>query len=186
MPGEGQPPSEPQPQMEPTAGYIAVGQILSAHGLRGELKVEPLTDFPERFEVGRSLYTGGERRIIEGCRWYRGKLYLKLSGIDSASAAARLRHRLLEIPEKELKPLAAGDYYQFQVVGLSVRTTAGLPLGRVREVLSTGSNDVFVVHGMMGEVLLPAIGDVVKKIDLEAGYMEVELVNGLVTRQRQR
>ncbi|MFQ5879769.1 MAG: ribosome maturation factor RimM [Dehalococcoidia bacterium] len=186
MTAEGQPPSKPRPRMEPTAGYVAVGRALAPHGLRGEFRVEPLTDFPERFEVGRSLYVEGQRHIIEACRWYRDRLYVKLSGVDSAEAAARLRPRLLEIPENELKPLAAGQYYQFQVVGLPVRTTAGLPLGRVREVLATGSNDVFVVHGMMGEVLLPAIGDVVKKVDVEAGYIEVELVEGLVTRQRQR
>jgi len=169
----------PQRQEEPTGrplatteGYVAVGRALSPHGLSGEFRVEPLTDFPERFEVGRSLYIGGERHIIEACRWDRGRLYLRLPGIDSAEAAAALRHRLLEIPEREVKPLADGQYYQFQIVGLPVRTTAGLPLGRVSAVLTTGANDVFVVHGMLGEVLLPAISDVIKKVDLEGGYIE--------------
>lgn len=173
-------------QTEPSDGYVAVGRVLSPHGLSGEFRAQPLTGFPERFEVGRSLYIAGQRHLIEACRWERDRLYLKLSSIDSVDAAAGLRHRLLEIPERELKPLAQGEYYQFQIIGLPVRTTAGLPLGRVREILTTGSNDVFVVHGMMGEVLLPATGEVIKKIDLKDGYIEVELVPGLVTRNRRR
>jgi 16S rRNA processing protein RimM len=161
-------------------GYVAVGRILGPWGLHGDLKVEPLTDFPERFAVGCILYVDGVAHPIERCRWHKGKVYIKLSGTDSASAADALRQRFLELPEEELKPLAEGEYYQFQILGLKVRTTEGQPLGKVSQILSTGSNDVFVVHGEGGELLIPALDDIVKGIDLNKGWMEVELVEGLL------
>jgi len=144
------------------------------------LKVEPLTDFPERFALGCSLYVEGIAYAIERCRWHRGKVYIKLAGIDSTTAAAALRQRFLEVPEEELKPLSEGEYYQFQILGLEVRTTEGQPLGRVTHILSTGSNDVFVVHGEGSELLIPALDDVIKAIDLDGGWIEVELVEGLL------
>jgi 16S rRNA processing protein RimM len=160
--------------------YVAVGRILGPWGLQGELKVEPLTDFPERFAVGCNLYLDGVAHSIERCRWRKGKVYIKLSSIDSASAAEALRQRFLELPEEELKPLPEDEYYQFQILGLKVRTTEGQPLGKVSQILSTGSNDVFVVHGEGGELLIPAVDDVIKGIDLNKGWMEVELVEGLL------
>ena len=159
---------------------MAVGRILGPWGLRGELKVQPLTDFPERFEPGCSLYVDGVAYAVERCRWHRGKAYIRLSGIDSATAAEALRQRFLEVPEEELKPLSEGEYYQFQIVGLDVRTTEGQPLGKVTQILSTASNDVFVVRGEGGELLIPALEDVIKAIDLDGGWMEVELVEGLL------
>jgi 16S rRNA processing protein RimM len=161
-------------------GYVAVGRVLGPWGLRGELKVDPLTDFPERFALGRSLYVEGIAYAIERCRWHKGKVYIKLSGIDSTSAAEALRQRFLEVPEEELKPLSEGEYYQFQILGLEVRTTEGQPLGKVTQILSTGSNDVFVVHGEGRELLIPALDDVIKAIDLDGGWIEVELVEGLL------
>jgi 16S rRNA processing protein RimM len=159
---------------------VAVGRILGPWGLQGDLKVEPLTDFPERFAAGCKLYVEGVAYTIEGCRWGKGKVYIKLSGIDDTTAAGALRQRFLEVPEEELKPLSEGEYYQFQIVGLEVRTTEGQPLGKVAQILSTGSNDVFVVHGEGGELLIPAVDDIVKVIDLDGGWMEVELAEGLL------
>jgi 16S rRNA processing protein RimM len=159
---------------------VAVGRILGPWGLRGELKVQPLTDFPERFAPSSSLYLDGVAYVIERCRWHRGKAYIKLSGVDSATAAEALRQRFLEVPEEELKPLSEGEYYQFQILGLDVRTTEGQPLGKVTQILSTASNDVFVVQGEGGELLIPALEDVIKAIDLDGGWMEVELVEGLL------
>jgi 16S rRNA processing protein RimM len=159
---------------------VAVGRILGPWGLQGELKVQPLTDFPERFAPGCSLHVDGVAYVVEHCRWHRGKAYIRLSGVDSATSAEALRQRLLEVPEEELKPLSEGEYYQFQIVGLDVRTTEGQALGKVTQILSTASNDVFVVQGEGGELLIPALEHVVKAIDLDGGWMEVELVEGLL------
>jgi 16S rRNA processing protein RimM len=163
----------------PAHGYVAVGLIVAPWGRAGDLKVKSRTDFPERFAPGRRLYIGGQRYTIERSRWRRGYVYLKVSGIDSTAAAEALRQRLLEVPESELMPLAEDEYYHFQLLGLEVHSTEGEALGTVAEVISTGSNDVFLVRGPLGELLIPAVEDVVKGIDLEAGRMEIELVEGL-------
>ena len=153
---------------------MAVGWIAAPWGVRGDLKVQPLTDFPERFQRGAALWVRGRRIEVQRSRWSRGFVYLGLSGIDSRSAAEELRGTLLEVPESDLTPLPEGQYYRFQVIGLEVRTPEGRSLGRVAEILSTGSNDVYVVRGGPRELLVPAIEDVVKEVDIEGGRLVVE------------
>ena len=152
-----------------------MGRVAAPWGVRGDLKVEPLTDFPERFRRGAALWLRGRRCEVERSRWSRGLVYLALSGIDSRDAAEELRGALLEVPENELTPLPEGQYYQFQVLGLEVRTPEGDLLGRLVEVLSTGANDVYVVRGGSKELLIPAIDDVVKEVDVAGGRLVVEL-----------
>lgn len=166
-------------QESPTPGFVAVGLILAPWGRAGDLKVQPLTDFPQRFAPGCRLYIDDEPYVIERCQWRRGYAYLKLSGIDDTDAAKALRQRLLEIPESELMSLAEDEYYHFQILGLEVQSTEGEALGTVVEVISTGGNDVFLVRGPEGELLIPAVDDVIRGIDLKTGRMEVELVEGL-------
>lgn len=153
---------------------MAVGWIAAPWGLRGDLKVQPLTDFPERFQRGAALWVRGRRIEVQRSRWSRGFVYLGLSGIDRRDAAEELRGALLEVPESDLRPLPEGQYYRFQVIGLEVRTPEGRSLGRVAEILSTGSNDVYVVRGGPRELLIPAIEDVVKEVDIEGGRLVVE------------
>jgi 16S rRNA processing protein RimM len=167
-----------------TPGYVAVARIVGPWGLHGDLKVEILTDFPQRFAAGSRVCMGDVAYVIEKYRWQRGRALLKLAGIDSATAAEALRHRLLEVPETELHPLGEGEFYYFQILGLEVRTTTGEVLGRVEQIISTGSNDVYVVRGPRGEVLIPAVDDVVKNVDPAAGHIEVEAVEGLLLAKR--
>jgi len=181
---EENPPPEADQPLADTPGYVAVGRILGPWGLRGDLKVEPLTDFPQRFAAGGRLFLTGVAYAVERCRWQQGRALLKLAGIDTATAAQALRHRLLEVPEDELRPLGEGEFYHFQILGLEVRTTTGEVLGRVEQIISTGSNDVFVVRGRRGEVLIPAVDDVVKSVDPAAGCIEVEAVEGLLPGER--
>ena len=154
---------------------MAVGQIAAPWGVRGDLKVQPLTDFPERFQRGAALWVRGHRHEVQRSRWSRGSVYLGLSGIDSRNAAEEMRGAFLEVPESDLTPLPEGQYYRFQVIGLEVRTPEGRSLGQVAEILSTASNDVYIVRGGPRELLIPAIEDVVKEVDLEAGRLVVEL-----------
>jgi len=153
---------------------VAVGLVGAPWGVRGDVKVQPLTDFPERFQPGAALWVRGDRRELRRSRWSRGLVYLCLVGVESRDAAEELRGALLEVPEADLMPLPEGQYYRFQVIGLEVRTREGTVLGRVAEILSTPSNDVYVVRGGPRELLLPAIEDVVKAVDLEAGQLVVE------------
>jgi 16S rRNA processing protein RimM len=176
----------PEADQPDTSGYVAVARVIGTWGLHGDLKVEILTDFPERFAVGSRVFVSGVAYSIEGYRRHGGRVLLKLLGIDSAGEAEPLRHHFLQVPESELHPLGEGEFYHFQVIGLEVRTTSGEVLGRVEQIISTGSNDVYVVRGPRGEVLIPAVDDVVKSVNPAAGHIEVELVEGLLPARGRR
>jgi 16S rRNA processing protein RimM len=153
--------------------------VLGAWGVRGALKVEPLTDFPERFARGAQLWLEGEPRRVEHSHAVRGSVIVELSGLDRRELAASLRGRLLELPESELHALGEDEYYQHDLIGLRVRSEAGEELGRVIGLLPTGANDVLVVNGVRGEYLLPLIADVVQRVDVAGGEIVVELLEGL-------
>ena len=159
---------------------LIVGRILAPWGIRGEVKVEVLTDFPERFAPGKAVYLDTGPLEIERCRYYKHHLILKLVTVDSIEAAEKLRGQALTIPSSELHLLPEGQYYTFQLIGLKVVTTEGQTLGHVTDIMSTGSNDVYIVAGKRGEILIPAIEDVVKSIDLKKGKMVVEAIEGLL------
>lgn len=172
-------PRRPLPASEPQPQHVAVGRIVAPWGVRGHIKVEPLTDFPQtRFARNAVLWLLGSPHAVEEMRWHGKHALLKLTGIDSREAAQELRDTLLEIPEEELHSLEGGQYYQFQIVGLEVYTMDGQHLGRVDEVLTLASNDVYVVHGPQGEILLPALDDVIIRVDLAQGRMEVDPPEG--------
>ncbi len=167
-------------------GYVIVGRIGSPWGVLGEFRVVPLADAPERLAPGRSVTVGGERHVIETSRWQKGLVYLKLSGIDDPETASTLREQLLTVPETDLEPLTEGQYYRFQLIDLTVQTTNGAALGRITDVLTTGANDVYIVHGDKGEILIPASADIIKEINLERGHMVIEDVPGLIPERREK
>lgn len=170
--------------LEVREGFVAVGTVLTSFGLHGDLKVEPLTDFAERFAPGARLWLAGEERTIERSRWQRGTVYLKLGGIDTSDAVVPLRGFPLELPESARAELPADEFFQSDLIGLRVVTTGGEDLGRVREFLATGANDVLAVDGPRGEVLVPMIADVVQAVDLAAGTITIEPVEGLLPEPR--
>ena len=159
---------------------VVVGDVLSSWGVRGELKVRALTSFPEMLSGGRRLFLRGETLIIEGSRRHGKFILLKFQGIDTVEAAQRLRGELLQISAYETGPLSEGEYYHFQIIGLEVRTTSGDFLGHVTRIIETGSNDVYLVRSGQKEVLIPAIAEVVRAIDLKRGRMEIEAIAGLL------
>lgn len=166
-------------------GYIAVGMITSAHGLRGEVKVELHTDFPERFAPDEVVYLGEalQKVTIQSARPHQGQMLLVFQGIDSRTAADALRNVWIFIPEEEAVDLEEDTYFVHDIIGLSVQTTAGTLLGTVEQVLFTGANDVYVVETPdepRREILLPAIDEVIKNVDLENGILTVELLPGLL------
>ncbi len=166
----------------PEPRYLIIGQVMRAHGLRGEVKVKILTDFPERFGLLKTVYLGDEARPyeLEGFRLQRKGALLKLAGCDDRSAAEKLRGQVVQIPIEEAMPLGEDEYYVHQIEGLTVWTTDGERLGVIRDVLFTGSNEVYVVEGDdRSEILIPAIAQVVQEVDLDGGRLIVELIEGL-------
>ena len=164
---------------------VAVGRITGAHGIRGEVKVEILTDFPERFSPGSSLLlvppAGEPRKVaVLSSRQHKGRMLVALEGVADRNDAEGLRGSWLKIGEDELTPLPSGRYYQFELLGLAVVTEEGEALGEVEEIMPTGGNLVLAVRRGGREVLLPFIDDVVLEVDLEARRMTVRLLEGLV------
>lgn len=161
--------------------YLVIARVVSPQGNKGEVKAEVVTDFPDRFASTAAVHVGPEhhRYEVEGHRFMEGAVVLKLRGVDSIQQAESLRGQLLEVPEGEAVDLPAGHYFWHQILGLQVVTQDGVPLGRVEDILQTGSNDVYVVRGQRGELLIPAIKQVVKSVDLSDGILSVELIPGL-------
>lgn len=126
-----------------------------------------------------------DRYEIEQCQVHRTDALIKLKGIDTREAAVAQRYVYLYVPESEAVELPPGEYFVHQIVGLQVHTTAGEHLGTVEEVLSTGANDVYVVPGPRGEVLIPALKTVIRTVDLTAGQLIVELPPGLLATAKQ-
>jgi len=161
--------------------YVTVGRILAPWGIQGKLKVEVITDFPERFAPSSQVYINQQPVTIDRAEWHKGKLVIKLDAINSAEEAQKLRGQYLEIPANQLRPLPEGQFYLFQVIGLEVQTTQGELLGIITEILSAESNDTYVVSGDRGEILIPAIEDVIKSIDLDSGLMTIQPIFGLLS-----
>lgn len=157
---------------------VDVGIIGSAHGIRGEVRVESLSDFPDRFRRGVRLYLEGRPVLVEAARVQGQTVLLKLEGVDDRNAAELLRGKTLQSPDLHTI-YAAGTYYQHDIVGLTCVTEAGEELGKVTTVLGTGANDVYVVKGERGELLLPAIEDVIKQVDVGGGRLVIDLLPGL-------
>ncbi len=155
-------------------------------GVRGELTVDPLTDFPRRFQPGATVWVGRAAYTVRRARSHRRALLLELEGIDTREQAGALRGLLLEVPEQDLSPLGEGQYYRFQILGMEVVDRDGQPLGRIEQVLDTGANDVYVVRNEEGELLIPAIDAVVKEVDVAGRRMVVELMEGLERRPPKR
>ena len=130
----------------PRDGYRAIGLIERPRGLNGELKALPLTDFPERFEPGARVFIASQSRTVARANWQKGRVYLYIDGVADRETAETMRGELIEIPDDE-RPRApanrSGTSTKSRVS--SVVTIAGDELGRVREVLRTGANDVYIV-----------------------------------------
>ena len=160
---------------------VQVGRILGPHGLRGLLRVLPLTDVPDRHQtlkrvLVRTVRTERTFDITSITRAGRGLWLVRLEGIDDRTAAESLREGEMFIREDELPPLPEDRYYVHQIVGLKVVTVDGRELGPVTEVLPTGANDVYATPAG----LLPATAEVIKQIDLQAGTMLVDPLPGMI------
>jgi 16S rRNA processing protein RimM len=170
-----QPPSRPRSQREPDPGFVAVGRVLAPFGLKGELKVQSLTDNPKRFAPRAKLWLGQQPVSVLRSRESQGYVYLTLKGFPDRNGVERFHHAIVQVPESDLAPLPEGEYYRFQLVGLTVVDQSGVELGTVDEVLETGANDVYRVKmADAKEILLPALENVVISIDLEAKRMVVD------------
>lgn len=160
--------------------------MLRAHGIRGEVLVAPHNPATDVFRPGLTLvFEGGaaaqaHRLVLRRVRPHKRGLLLALAGIDTMTAAERLAGARVSVAEADLPPLPAGEFYWFQVVGLTAVTEEGRPLGRVAEILETPAHDVYVVREGEREILVPAVEEVVRLIDPAGGRIVVRPIEGLL------
>ena len=168
---------------QPEPRYLALGRIQRPHGVRGEVRLMILTDYPERLLELKTVYLGDEHRVykVESSRLHQKIALVKLAGFDDRDSADQLRGETVYVAIEDAVPLEDCEHYEFQMEGLQVVTDDGQVLGEIVEVFTApGANDVFVVHGPSGEILIPVIEDVVTDLDLDAGRMVIHPLPGLL------
>lgn len=164
---------------------LKVGVITTTHGVRGEVKVYPTTDGPERFlELDYVLLdTGKELRKLEikNVKFFKNLVILKFKGVDNINDIEKYKGRDLWIPREEGQELEEDEYYIADLLGMSVIMEDGREFGTLKDVMETGANDVYIIDSAEhGEVLLPAIRECILDVDLEKNVMTIHLMKGLI------
>lgn len=173
-------------QIDSEPVFVAVGIARRPHGLRGEMAVSVLTDFPERLQVGTQLYLGEQHNpvTIRSRRPHQDGLLLAFEEFLTRESLDQYRNTPLLVKVEDRPDLEAGEYYHHQLLGLRVVDKRGHAYGTLTEIVETGANDVYVVRGEAGEeTLFPSIPEVVLSVDLQQGEIVVEPIPGLIPDQ---
>jgi|SRR5579859_6960124 len=171
--------------MNDTTEWATIGKIVAPFGIRGELKVHTFTDIPNRFVTLEAVYLGPAYTLytIEGVRPYKGDdmLLLKLRGVDDATVAETLRDCTICVPLSALPQLPPDSYYQHDIIGLQVFKLDGTLIGVIDDIMLTGGNDVYIINAPANkQILIPAIKEVIKQIDLIRQVMYIDPIRGLL------
>ncbi|WP_138206668.1 ribosome maturation factor RimM [Haloimpatiens lingqiaonensis] len=148
------------------ADYFNIGQVINTHGVHGELKILPLTDDITRFKTLKYVLIDDMEKNILGVKFQKDKVILKVEGINSMDEAMKYRGKYIKINRKDAVPLEENTYFIADLVKCEVFDTNGEKIGKVYEVVKTGSNDVYWIKGEK-EVLVPALKDIVKEVDID-------------------
>ncbi len=164
--------------------YLSIGQIVNVYGFKGEVKVYPLTNDISRFKRLKEVYVEENNALVkyevEGIKLLSNTVAVKLKGIHTEEAANRLRNAYMKVDRKSALKLPKDSYFICDLIDLEVYDEKGLLLGTIKDVLQTGSNDIYVVQTSGKDILIPALKDVVKKIDLANRNIMVKLPEGLI------
>lgn len=165
--------------------YLEIGQIVNTFGIKGQVKIVPFTDDITRFDELKEIYVEKKNELklfqIEQVNYKKNMVILKLKGIETVEEAEKLRNCYLKIDRKDAKKLPKDTYFIVDLIGLDVYTDEGKLIGKVDDIYNAGSSDIYVVKDELGkQILLPAIKDVLKEVDLENQKIIVHLIKGLV------
>lgn len=165
--------------------YLEIGQIVNTNGLKGVLKIKPLTDDITRFEDLETVYIEKAKELVEfkiqEVKYSKNMVLLKLEGIDDIDEAEKYKNFYLKINREDAVELEDDSYFIVDIIGCEVYTDTDELLGKVTDVFPTGSNDVYTVKNSEGnEILLPAIADVIKDVDIENKKIIIHLMEGLI------
>lgn len=160
---------------------LEVGKIINTHGLRGEVKVIPWTDTPDVFEDLETLYLkNNDVLTISSVKYQKNNLIVKFKELGDINEAEKLKNQVLYVERSALGELPEGVYYIADLIGLSVRKETGEEVGKIKDVLQTGANDIYVVaREGAKDLLVPVIPNVVLSVDIDGGEVTVSLPDGL-------
>lgn len=164
--------------------FLEIGQIVNTFGIKGMVKVKPFTDDIKRFDELKKIYVENSKSKkeyeIEEVKYHKEMVLIKFKGIDNPEEAEYLRNSYLKVNRKDEPELQEGVYYIVDLIGLEVYSDEGELLGTVNDIFNTGSNDIYVVKDELGkQLLLPAISEVVKSINLQEKKIVVHIIEGL-------
>ena len=164
---------------------LEIGQIVNTFGIKGMVKVKPFTDDIRRFDELKTVYVeknGNQTEYeVEEVKYHKDMVLIKFKGIDKVEQAEMLRNSYLTVSRDSVEKLEEGRYYIVDLLGLEVYTDEQILLGTLEDIFNTGSNDIYVVKDKQGkQILLPAIQDVIKQIDIENKKIIVHLLPGLI------
>jgi len=163
---------------------ITIGKAVKPFGVKGEMKIELMTDFPERFKGLVRVYLvspEGQEIVckVKSVRYAGQAPLLLFDGYDSPEKAKALNGWLIKVPEEDAVPLPEGQYYWYELIGMEVSSESGEKLGTIVDIFETGSNDVYVMKRGSKEVYLPATKEVIKQVDRKTKQMVIHLMDGL-------
>lgn len=157
-----------------------VGKIVNTFGIKGEVKVNLYTEDISNFKTNNKVYVNDKEMQVENSRLQKNMLILKLKGIDNMNDAEDLRGSIIKV-NRSKNELPEGTYYIADLIGLDVYTEDGSLLGKVIDIYNTGANDIYTVKTQDGkEILLPAIKDVIKQVDIKNEKIIVHILKGLI------
>ncbi len=160
---------------------IEIGQIVNTFGIKGFVKINPWVDDIERFESLKTVYIKDAQLEIEEVKYQKNMVLVKFKGIETIEQAEKLRNAYIEIDRKDAIQLEEGQYFIADLLGMEVYSDEGKMLGIVDDIYNTGSNDIYVVKNELGKsILLPAITEVIKEVNLEENKIIVHLLKGLI------
>lgn len=158
--------------------FFNVGQIINTHGVKGEVKIYPLTDDIRRFRKLKEVYIDDEVKEIKWCKIQPDKVILKLDGIDSMEEAFKLKNKYISIPREEAAKLKENQYFIADIKGCDVFDENENYLGKVYDVISTKNNDVYWVKRKdMEDLLIPALKDIVLSVDVNNNKITIKAVD---------
>lgn len=165
--------------------FLEIGQIVNTYGIKGFAKVVPYTDNIERFTQLKSIYIENKNKLeeflIEEVKYNKNLVLLKLKGIETIEQIEKYKNCYIKIPRKDSIPLEENQFFIVDLLGLDVYTIKNELLGKIEDIYPTGSNDIYVVKDEKGkQILLPAIEDVIKNVDIKNRKITVELIDGLI------
>ena len=169
------------PSDEPV--FVVIGKFRRPHGIKGEIRMTVLTDYPELISPGQVIYAGDRYKTytIKDIRWHGGDMLVSLKEMPDRTAVEIFRNIMVYMKSEDMPELPEGEYFIHQLVGMEVITDQDEKLGVLKEILITGANDVYLVESQEGkELLLPAIDEVILDIDQEKGQILVHIIPGLL------